>query len=276
MYKAFYSMTSNPFSKNVPVEKLFISNDLRQFFARMEYFKTVKGFAVAYGRPGMGKTTSIRAFTSKLNPQLFKVVYLPLSALTVHEFYRNLAFGLGLTPGFKKVDMFHQIQDYIINAQHQKNQTPLIIIDEAQFLGGAILNELRMLFNFQMDSQNHAMILLCGQSSFVNQLNLHIHEPLRQRIMVKHEFKGIGPDEFGPFLTTLLSSAGVSEPIFTEDAIKAIANASNGSPRIACTLAEKSLIIGAQHKHSTVDANTVQDAYESTLIYETQGGGYAV
>lgn len=49
--------------------------------------------------------------------------------------------------------MFRRIQDHVINLQHQKNQTPLIVLDEAQFLSSAVLNELRMVFNFQMDSK---------------------------------------------------------------------------------------------------------------------------
>lgn len=268
MYKAFYGLTANPFAKDWPVDQLFVSQDYKQFAARMEYFKNVKGFAVAYGRPGLGKTTCLRSFTARLNPQLFKVVYLALSAVTVLEFYRNLSFGLGLLPKQKKVDMFHQVQDHIVNLHHQKNQTPLIIIDEAQFLGSAILNELRMLFNFQMDSKNHAMVLLCGQPAFLHQLNLHIHEPLRQRIMVHHEFKGLQPDEVGDFLTTLLTRCGAGEPIFTPDAITAMANASHGSPRILGSLAEKALLLGVQEKVRSLDAAFIHAAYEATMIYE--------
>ena len=100
----------------------------------MEYFKQAKGFAVVHGLPGVGKTTALRAFTATLNPQLYRVVYLPLSILTVREFYRNLAMGLGLIPMQKKVDMFHQIQDQIINFHHQKKQTPFIILDEGSSL----------------------------------------------------------------------------------------------------------------------------------------------
>lgn len=267
VYRAFYGLTGNPFAKDIPVDNLYQSQDYKQFKGRMEYFKTARGFAVAYGRPGMGKTTCIRAYTSALNPQLFKVVYLALSQLTIMEFYRNLAMGLGLVPSSKKVDMFHQIQDHIINLQHQKNQTPFIILDEAQLLGGGILNELRMLFNFQMDSKNHAMVLLCGQPAFVSQLNLHIHEPLRQRISVHHEFTGLRSEEVEGFITTLLGKCGVTQPIFAPDAMQAIASASQGCPRLICSLAEKALMIGAQEKLQNITADTIQAAYEATMIF---------
>ncbi len=269
MYTTFYGFNSDPFRKDIPVDELFLSHDLKEFSSRMEYFKQVKGFAVAFGRPGMGKTTCIRYFTAKLNPQLFKVVYLPLSALTVNEFYRNLCIGLGLEPKFKKVDMFHALQDHIVNLAYQKKQTPFIILDEGQLLGAAILNELRMAFNFQMDSKNHAMVLIAAQPSFIQQLNLHNHEPLRQRLMVHHEFKGISDEEIDDFISTRLSHVGFDEPLFTTDALEAMAETTSGSPRMISILAEKSLMLGAQKKLRKLDAKVVQDAYASMQIFES-------
>lgn len=268
-YQAFYGLTGNPFRKDIPVNELYVSKDFKQFSSRMEYFKRAKGFALAFGRSGMGKTTCIRAYTAKLNPQLFKVVYLPLSIVTVMEFYRSLAIGLGLSPKQKKVDMFHQIQSHIINLHLQKKQTPFIILDEGQFLDSAILNELRMIFNHEMDSKNHAMVLLCAQPSFINKLNLHVHEPLRQRTVVHHQFIGLEPDEVNDFVTKLLENVGLKEPLFSEDAINALAEASSGSPRLICTLAEKSLLIGAQKQLHQLDSEIIQDAYNSTFIYES-------
>lgn len=261
-YRAFYGFTHNPFDKGVACEQVYDSVDYKQFSARMDYFKKVKGFALVYGEPGSGKTTSIRAFTAKLNPQLYRVVYLPLSSVTVLDFYRHLALGLGMEPRFRKVDLFHQIQDYIANANYQKNLCPLIIIDEAQFIHNAILNDLRLIFNFQMDSKNYAMVLLAGQVSFLNQLSLHVNEPLRQRITISYGFRGLSKDETGSYLTSLLKSAGVSEPLFTPDAVEAIFGFSNGLPRLVNALAEKSLLVGYQKQLKAIDAEVVQLARE--------------
>jgi type II secretory pathway predicted ATPase ExeA len=251
-------MTLNPFDKDIQIEHIFESGDYKQFSSRLEYFKTAKGFALVYGEPGSGKTTSIRAFTAKLNPQLFRVVYLPLTSVTVQDFYRHLAVGLGLVPRFRKVDLFHQVQEYIVNAYHQKKMTVFIIIDEAQFIQHAILNDLRLIFNFQMDSKNYAMVLLAGQSAFLHQLSLQINEPLRQRITINYGFKGLTRDEVGSYLTSLLKVAGVSEPLFTPDAVEAIAAFSNGLPRKINNLAEKALLVGCQKKVRALDANIIQ------------------
>ncbi len=271
MFQAFYGMTFNPFRKDIPAHQLFESQDLRAFKSRMEYFKQTLGLAVIYGRPGTGKTTALRAFTSKLNPQLFTVVYRPLSALTVMEFYRGLCQGLGLAPSFKKVDMFHQIQEHIQALCHQKKQTPLFILDEAQFLSQAILNELRMLFNFHMDSKDYAMVLLCGQNHLVGQLNLHGNEPLRQRIAVHYEFVGLADEEVPSYLQTLLEYAGVEDPLFTPDAIQVLVNLCAGSPRLLGNLAEKALILGCQHRTRSLDAETIRQAHEAIALFAGSG-----
>lgn len=263
-YRAFYGMTLNPFEKGIQAEHIYESADFKQFFSRLEYFKQARGFALVYGEPGSGKTTSLRAFTAKLNPQLFKVVYLPLSSVTVTDFYRHLAVGLGLEPRFRKVDLFHQIQECIANAYHQKNLATFVIIDEAQFLGNAILNDLRLLFNFQMDSKNYALVLLAGQPAFLHQLSLQINEPLRQRITVNYGFKGLGRDEIGSYLTSLLKVAGVTEPLFTPDAVEALAAFSNGLPRKVNNLAEKALLVGYQKRVRAIDADIIQTAQEDS------------
>ena len=265
-FKAFYGMTLNPFDKGIQTEHLFKSEDLKQFSSRMEYFKTAKGFALVFGEPGCGKTTSIRSFTAKLNPQLFRVVYLPLSTVTVQDFYRHLSAGLGLEPRFRKVDLFHQIQDYIVNAYHQKNMTTLVIIDEAQFIQNAILNDLRLVFNFQMDSKNYAMVLLSGQSVFLHQLSLQINEPLRQRITINYGFKGLSKDELEAYLISLLKVAGITEPLFAPDALEAIASFSGGLLRKVNNLAEKSLLVGCQRKVRVIDAEIVQTAQDDVAI----------
>lgn len=265
-FRAFYGMTFNPFDKSIQVEYLFKSKDLEQFTSRMEYFKNAKGFALVFGEPGCGKTTGIRSFTAKLNPQLFKVVYLPLSTVTVQDFYRHLSTGLGLVPRFRKVDLFHQIQDYIANAYHQKNMTTFVIIDEAQFIQNSILNDLRLLFNFQMDSKNYCMALLSGQSVFLHQLSLTINEPLRQRIAISYGFKGLDKEEIGTYLNTLLKAAGITEPLFTSDALEAIASFSSGLPRKVNSLAEKALLVGYRQKVRAIDAEIIQTVQEDAAI----------
>ena len=76
-----------------------------------------------------------------------------------------------------------------------KKKTPVIIIDEANYIKNAVLNDLKILFNFEMDSRDRAVILLVGLPQLNNTLQLSIHEPLRQRIIMNYNVDGYSKEE---------------------------------------------------------------------------------
>jgi type II secretory pathway predicted ATPase ExeA len=129
-----------------------------------------------------------------------------------------------------------------------------------------------MLFNFQMDSKDYAMLILCGQNHFLRKLNLYANEPLRQRIMNHYEFTGLADDEVPTYLQTLLNHASVEAPIFKPDAIKAMANLCHGSPRLLDHLADRALLLGCQQKLRELDAEIVQQAHDALALFEGTGG----
>ena len=86
-----------------------------------------------------------------------------MSSTTVIDFYRQLCFGLGIIPAFRKSDMFKQIQECIINFVKNKKIKVIICLDEAQYLKTDILNDLKILMNFEMDSKNYFTLILSGQ-----------------------------------------------------------------------------------------------------------------
>jgi len=127
---------------------------------RLEHLKNIRGIGLFTGLPGVGKTYTMRAFIASLNPNLYKVVYLPMTTITTNEFYKDLASGLGLTPSYRKIDNFRQIQERIKALYKDQKITLAILIDEAQYLSRAILADLKLLMNFDMDSR----MKLCGVS----------------------------------------------------------------------------------------------------------------
>lgn len=194
-----------------------------------------------------------------MNKNLYKIVYIPISTLTVNDFYRALAAGLGQFPKNRKIQLFTQLQESIISYS-EKNITPVIIIDEAQFISNSILNDLRIIFNFNMDSKNLAILILTGQPPLVTQLNRQPHEALRQRIILNYSFKGLSLDETKDYITSRLKLAGVSEPIFTKDALELLHSSSNGLTRKINSLVTMTLLSGAKAKLKTIDAEFIFQA----------------
>ena len=96
--KLFYGLKQMPFEKETRFKKTYIFRDMKNVLDRLDYLKQTKGIGVFTGQPGCGKTYTVRTFANELNPSLYKVVYLQLSTVSVLEFYRQLAVGLGLEP----------------------------------------------------------------------------------------------------------------------------------------------------------------------------------
>ena len=158
-YTARYGLEFNPFLKNS--KEVFVdTQEQQETLYRLDYLASTKGFGLLTGAAGRGKTTAIRNWATTLNPSLYKVVYSSLSTLTVSDFYRNLALELGAQPAFRKADNFRLIQEEICRLAIEKRKTPVIIIDEANYINNAVLNDLKILFNFEMDSRDRAVILL--------------------------------------------------------------------------------------------------------------------
>ena len=178
-----FGLEFNPFLKNSK-EILVETAQYREALFRLSYLAKTRGFGLLTGGPGRGKTTAVRNWAASLNPSLYKVAYSCLSTLTVSDFYRSLVEALGGQPSFRKPDNFRAIQEEVSRLCLEKKKTPVIIIDEANYVGNAILNDLKLLFNFEMDSRDRAVVLLCGLGQLNNTLRLSVHEPLRQRLVM--------------------------------------------------------------------------------------------
>ena len=126
MFKAFYSLATTPFLKDIKVQDIFQSSSQKEVAARLDYLKKARGIGLITGEPGVGKTLSLRLFTDGLNPALFKPMYLPLSTLTVMDVYRAIATALGENPKAKKIDLFLQIQSAIINSSKNRVLLPFL------------------------------------------------------------------------------------------------------------------------------------------------------
>lgn len=266
MYKSYWSMEYNPFKKDnerrSSKKEVYKSTDYKNAIGRLEHLKKVGGIGLFSGLSGTGKTYALKTFVDDLNPNLYKVVYIPLSTVTVLEFYKAIAYGLDIDPPNKKIDIFRAIQERIINLVKGKKITPVIIVDEAQYLQTGILNDLKLLLNFEMDSKSYAVLILTGQPLLNNILSKQVHEALKQRIIINYNFNGISKEEVKEYITTRLELCGVNTPleIFNTNAIEAINSCCNGSIRKINSIIDKCLLIGYMNQAKVIDTEIVMNA----------------
>lgn len=266
MYQTFFSLTRDPFPKDLKTSECFKSADFDNTLNRLEFLKQTKGFGLITAEPGMGKSFILRYFANALNKNLYKCIYIPISTLTVMDFYRALCYGLDLEPGYKKVLMFKQIQDAVYSLYKSKNITPVFLLDEAHFLKNSVLDDLRILFNFDMDSKDYAIVVLAGQTPLVSTLQRRTHDALKQRITMSYHLGGLSKSETKDYILSRLKMVGCHEPIFTDDAFELLFSSTNGCVRPLNKLTTMALIHAANKKQNTIDADTVYEASSEISI----------
>ncbi len=261
-YTSRYGLELNPFVKSRAATTLppIQTSQYKEIITRLEYLHQIKGFGLLTGNPGVGKTTTLRYWTESLNKAANKIIYVSLSTLTVSEFYRFLAQELGCEPAYQKTKNFCNIQAAIVRLNMEKKMTPIIILDEANYMSNAVLNDLKILFNFDMDSSNRAVVILSGLPQLVSTLNLNSHEPLRQRITMNYMVSSLSPEESKQYLEEKLKLAKCHQIVFERNAEEAIVGAANGLPRMIDRIADKCLLYGNTKNESIISAETVMAA----------------
>ncbi|AEF94471.1 AAA ATPase [Desulfotomaculum nigrificans CO-1-SRB] len=262
MYKAFYSLSREPFVKGLKTADSFVSAAFAEARARLDYLKKVKGMGLLVGEPGAGKTFTLRAFADSLNPSLYKVIYFPLSTGTVMDFFRGLVTGLGEEPKFRKVDLFHQIQKAVLTFYQERKITPVFILDEMQLAKDLFLHDLSIIFNFGMDSENPFILVISGLPYMQDKLSLNHNRPLSQRLVMRYKIEPLNKDEVAGYIRHYMSLAGAKHDVFSDVALEAIASHSRGWPRLVNNLATHCLLCGYQAKKELIDEEVVRLAIQ--------------
>ncbi len=261
MFNPYYALAFNPFDKHsVRETDAFESRDHREMASRLDYLKDTRGIGVFTSSPGKGKTFGLRCFEKKLNPNLYCMKYMPLSTITVSEFYKEFCSILGVSDKGGKPARFRAIQEQVWYLYHEKKQPLILAVDEAQCLSTGILNDLKMIMNQQYDSVNCFTLILCGEPSLNHILSRQPHEALRQRIVVHYDFQGLSDEEAVQYVLHKLSVAGSSKAIIEDAALLAVAGQAHGNPRIIDNIMTDALIIGTQAGKNCIDTDVVMSA----------------
>ena len=258
-YFSKFALEYDPFLKNSK-DTFIKTSESAEVLCRLEYLQNTKGFGLLTGEPGLGKTTCIRNWTKGLNPALFKVVYTCLSTVTVQEFYMNLALGLGVEPAYRKTENFRRIQAEITRYVLERRITPVIIIDEANYANSKILNDLKIIFNFDMDSKDRAIVLLAGLPLLNNTLNLSAHEPLKQRIVMNYNMDSLNKTDAKEYIAGKLSQAGRKDSFFEDASLEAVINSAQGKPRLINKYCSSCLRLAAMNNEQIITTDTVMKA----------------
>lgn len=260
MFRKHFGLSRYPFSNELEPDELYPSVALKELEVRLGHLVEMRGIGVVTGESGSGKTSATRKVMSALHAALHRVVYVTLSTGNVMDTYKTIAWELGLPTERSRAALFRQLRLEVTRLVTEARCRPLVVIDEAQHLRSDVLEDLRLLTNYQMDSENRLSMLFVGQPELRRRLALAAHEALAQRIVVRAHVPGLSRDELEPYLGHLLRRAGTELQLFEPAALEAIFQATSGLPRRINRLAHYALAAAAVAKAKSVSAEHVTQA----------------
>ena len=258
MYLRHFALTPMPFETPAHTDERFASNARREAEARLQHLVELKGIGLLTGKLGSGKTTVCRHLTAALHPGLYRVGYVSLTTGNVLDMYKAIASELGAA---HRTLARHRLPRHP-RRNHRRvceaKQLPVLVIDEAQHLRNDVLEDLRLLTNYAMDSENRLCLLLVGLTELRRRLAMACHESLAQRLVVRHHLAGIERCELDTYLAHRLHLAGCELPLFDPPAVEALFHSTRGLPRLINRTAHYALTAAAAQGTRTVTAEHLE------------------
>jgi general secretion pathway protein A len=262
MYTDFYGLTGEPFLLTPDHRFFFESNVHAQAMAHLSYGLSRKeGFIVITGEVGAGKTTLVKRLLATIDTQEIVAAHVVTTLLSGADLLRMVcgAFGIRDVP-VEKGPILLRLQSFF-EAAHREGKHALLIVDEAQNLPAAALEELRMLSNFQIGNSSPFQSFLIGQPQFRDVMAHPDLEQFRQRVIAAYHLGPMSLEECAEYLPHRLKRVGwKNDPQFEPASIDAVYRHTEGIPRRINTLCNRLLLLGFLdnlHKFTAADVDRV-------------------
>jgi len=251
---SLYGLKWNPFAPDVPVEALWSTPKVDNFCWRIENLAREGGFALVTGDPGAGKSVALRLLVERLSAlRDVQVGLLSRPQARAADFYREMGavFGVQLVPhnrwaGAKALR--EQWQGHIDAALFR----PVLVVDEAQEMQPAVLNELRLLSSARLDSHLLLTTVLGGDGRLLEALRTDDLAPLGSRMRVRLVLERASPAELEECLRHALEKAGAPR-LMTPELVTTLCEHAAGNYRALMNLAGELLAAAAQREARSLD-----------------------
>lgn len=248
MYTEFFRLKEPPFQLLPDPRYFLFSQKARSAFDQLVYgLQNSTGFMMLTGEVGVGKTSLLRTLLQQLDPGVETAVVLNPMFQRSEELLKALLLDWGFSKLFPrrldKADLLHALQRFLLS-RHKMGKKVLMVIDDAQALPDLLLEEVRLLSNLETNERKLLQILLVGQPELRERVDSSRFRQLHQRIAIKATLPPLSREEVGPYLHHRLSVAGSQEDLFSPWAVRAIARASRGIPRLINLISDRCLLAG--------------------------------
>lgn len=264
MVNKFYGFAHTPFARDIPVDQLFLTAEQEEVMGRLQYAASRQWFVLLTGDCGSGKSTLLRKFTQELDSSTYRCFYLADSQLSPRHFYNGILRQLGVEGAFYRGDskrILHRELELMVGMHKLR---PVVVVDEGHLLSKEMLEELRFLLNFQLDSHSPLSLVLAGQPELLEKINRQAYRAIAQRVNLFCRTKFYDEGQTVQYIRHQLAYAQSSSDIFADDALQVIFQYSAGCPRLINRLCTHSLLYGAQRNKK------ILSAAETRLVMEQE------
>ena len=276
MYLDFYGLKELPFALTPDPRFIYFTPSHTEAMANLHYgIESGKGLIVVTGEVGTGKTTILRWMMQRLERTVL-VAYIFNPRMTVGEFYQYISSPrlLDVPEWENKSDLLLRLGDFL-DARHSRGLRTVLVIDEAHGLSPSVLEEIRLMSNFESDSAKQLQIVLTGQPELRDVLNQPELRQLKQRVALRCEIKPL-PDieETARYIASRLLAAGAERTdVFTPAAVDLVFRCSEGIPRQINNVCDNSLLAGFAAGARHINRDIVEGVAETfDLLPNAQRG----
>jgi general secretion pathway protein A len=264
VYTEFYGLKELPFALTPDPRFIYFTSSHTEVMANLHYgIESGKGLIVVTGEVGTGKTTILRWTMQRMDRSVL-AAYIFNPRLSVSEFYQQIATLLDIQ-GWQSKPEFLMALGRVLEARHSRGLRTVLIIDEAQGLSAAVLEEIRLLSNYESDTSKQLQIVLTGQPELRDLLNEPGLRQLKQRIALRCVIKALpSVEQTDRYITSRLLAAGAERSdIFTSAAIEFIHHCTEGIPRNINNLCDNAMLAAYAAGEESIDCALIEEVAES-------------
>ena len=270
MYESLYNFAVLPF-ENTPDPRFFYASEQhREALAAIEYtIRMRKGIILITGDIGSGKTTVGRAMLHRCKMQATIVQLLhghDCGKFMLRQILTNL--NINCEPDAERSVMLEAVHG-LLHEYARRSRPVVLFVDEAQTLSDAALEELRLLSNFDTDTQKLLQLVLIGQPELRHRIGLPHFAALRQRIVLSKRLEPLCRKDVAGYIAHRIEAAsrdpqniGVH---FDDASMDEVFNATNGTPRLINVICDNALLIAFVQQSRVVTREMVSQVIQDMV-----------